>query len=71
MPIKYESTRRAIRTYKKNIKKISFELNRRTDGDLLEFLETIENKNGYLKKLVREDMARQSENKADCDELKD
>ena len=71
MPIKYESTRRAIRTYKKNIKKISFELNRRTDGDLLDFLETIENKNGYLKKLVREDMARQSENKADSDELKD
>ena len=71
MPIKYESTRRAIRTYKKNITKISFELNHRTDGDLLEFLETIENKNGYLKKLVREDMARQSENKADSDELKD
>ena len=34
----------------------SFKLNRKTDADILKWLESIPNKQGYIKALIREDM---------------
>lgn len=42
----------------KNIKSVKFELNIKTDADILAYLATIENKQGYLKELIRKDMKR-------------
>lgn len=41
---------------KKNIKRINLDLNCNTDLDIIEFFKTIENKNAYLKALIRKDM---------------
>lgn len=42
--------------YKKNsIKQIKFELNKNTDADLINKMETVSNKQGYLKVLVKSD----------------
>ena len=41
---------------KRTYKQIKFELNRNTDKDLIEFLETVDNKQGLLKRLLREEM---------------
>ena len=41
---------------RKNTKLIGMKLNRNTDADILAFLEKHENIQGYLKKLIREDM---------------
>lgn len=45
--------------YKKaHVKQIAFTLNDRTDADILEHLERIPNKQGYIKQLIRDDMAK-------------
>lgn len=41
---------------RKNTKLIGMKLNRNTDADILTFLEKQENVQGYLKRLIREDM---------------
>lgn len=41
---------------RKNTKLIGMKLNKNTDADILEFLEKQENIQGYLKRLIREDM---------------
>ena len=41
---------------KKNIKQLKFELNLKTDEDIIQKLENIPNKTGYIKKLIREDI---------------
>lgn len=41
---------------KKNIKQLKFELNLKTDADIIQKLENIPNKTGYIKKLIREDI---------------
>ena len=41
---------------KENVKQIKFTLNYNTDQDLITYLETIPNKNAYLKDLIRKDM---------------
>ncbi len=47
--------------YKKaNIIKVNMSLNRNTDSDILSYIATIENKQGYLKRLIRADMARRA-----------
>lgn len=43
---------------KENTKKITMKLNIHTDADLIEHLAKQENVQGYLKKLIREDMRR-------------
>jgi hypothetical protein len=43
---------------RKNTKLIGMKLNKNTDADILTFLEGIENVQGYLKELVRKDMAK-------------
>lgn len=54
-----ESQRAADARYKAaNTKQIKFVLNKRTEPDLISHLESIENVQGYIKSLVRADMAK-------------
>ena len=41
---------------KANTKSIFLKLNIKTDADILQFLETVGNKQGYIKELIRKDM---------------
>lgn len=43
---------------KENTKQISVRLNKKTDADILEHLETVESKQGYIKELIRRDISR-------------
>ena len=43
---------------KENTKQIKFKFNNKTDADILEKLESLPNKTGYIKQLIREDIAR-------------
>lgn len=40
--------------YQSNIKQISLKLNRNTDNDIIQHLETVENVRGYLIALIRD-----------------
>ena len=56
-PLWYENKIKYQREYaKKQIKQIKFELNIVHDKDILDFLDTKENKQGYIKSLIRADM---------------
>lgn len=46
---------------KENVKQIKFTLNKVHDLDIIEYLDGIQNKNGYLKELIRQDMKKGSE----------
>jgi hypothetical protein len=51
--------RRAVQKYDTaNTKQIKLKLNVKTDADILQHLATQENIQGYIKKLIREDMNR-------------
>ncbi len=41
---------------KENTRQISVRLNKKTDADILEHLETVESKQGYIKELIRRDI---------------
>lgn len=41
---------------KKNIKRINLDLNFNTDLDIINYLQTKENKNAYIKALIRQEM---------------
>ena len=43
----------------KTAKYISLKLNKNTDADIIDHLQTQENIQGYLKRLIREDIAKQ------------
>ena len=47
----------SIKYNKENTVQISLKLNRTTDADLIESLNRIENKQGYIKELIRRDIA--------------
>lgn len=52
-----EAQRRAVAKYKNKMQRnITLSLNRKTDADMLAFLENKENMVGYIKNLVRKDM---------------
>jgi hypothetical protein len=52
-----EAQRRARNKYnKKMIRNLTVSLNRKTDDDIIVFLENKENIGGYIKSLVRKDM---------------
>lgn len=52
-----EAQRRARNKYnKKMIRNLTVSLNRKTDDDIIVFLENKENIGGYIKNLVRKDM---------------
>ncbi len=49
----------AWKRYRKdNVKPVGFNLNKNTDADLIEWLESQPNRAAYLKRLIREDMER-------------
>jgi len=54
-------TRANLRYHKNNIKQMKIDLNRNTDSDIIDFLDQCENKQGYIKKLIREDMKKQED----------
>ena len=50
--------RASIRYNKENTVQISLKLNRSTDADLIDSLNRISNKQGYIKELIRRDIAK-------------
>lgn len=44
-----------------NTRQVHLKLNRRTDGDVLERLDSVPSKQGYIKRLIREDLERTAE----------
>ena len=50
--------RASIRYNKENTVQISLKLNRSTDADLIDSLNRIANKQGYIKELIRIDIAK-------------
>ena len=40
----------------KNVKQVKIDLNRNTDEDIIEYLSTLDNKQGYIKDLIRQDI---------------
>lgn len=58
--------RRATRKYQDaHIRRLNISLNDNTDQDILTHLETVSNYNGYIKALIRADIARTSSTTAD------
>lgn len=49
---KYESQKKYD---KENTVQVRLKLNKKTDADIIEKLNSVENKQGYLKNLIRED----------------
>jgi hypothetical protein len=43
---------------KENTTVITIKLNHRTDADILERLTSVDNRSGYIKQLIREDIAK-------------
>lgn len=50
--------RASIKYNKENTVQISLKLNRSTDADLIDSLNRIANKQGYIKELIRRDIAK-------------
>ena len=50
--------RASIKYNKENTVQISLKLNRTTDADLIDSLNRIANKQGYIKELIRRDIAK-------------
>lgn len=46
---------------KENTRRVKFKLNIRTDADILAQLDAQENRQGYFKRLIREDIARSAQ----------
>ena len=42
-----------------NTTRVSIKLNNKTDEDIIQYLASLENKQGYIKELIREDMKKQ------------
>lgn len=52
-----EAQKKASRKYDaQNTKLIQLKLNKKTDADILEFLDTLKNKQGFIKELIRKEM---------------
>ena len=55
-----EAQKRAVKKYdSENTKQIHLKLNKTTDADVLAFLERQDSIQGYIKRLIREDIERQ------------
>ena len=50
--------RASVKYNKENTVQISLKLNRSTDADLIDSLNRVANKQGYIKELIRKDIAR-------------
>ena len=54
-----EAQARATKKYdEQNTIRLSLKLNKTTDADILEKLETVESKQGYVKDLIRKDISK-------------
>lgn len=54
-----EAQKRANERYdKENTIRLSLKLNKTTDADILEKLEQVESKQGYIKELIRKDISK-------------
>ena len=54
---KTEAQKRASRKFEaNNMIQFNIRLNKRTDADVIEFLETLDNKRGFILELIREKM---------------
>ena len=51
----------ATKYNEKNVKQVKFNLNRKTDADIIEHLAGVGNVQGYLKDLIRRDMKKDPE----------
>ena len=49
-----------MRYDKENTKRFALKVNKKTDADILEKLNSVPNRQGYIKRLIREDIARNS-----------
>ena len=57
-----EAQKKASSKYdKENTKTFTIKLNYNTDGDLIAFLEMLENRQGYIKKLITNDLRKNTE----------
>ena len=57
-----ESQKRANYKYEqKNIKKVCFKFNKKTDADILSRFREVGNVQGYVKALIRDDIARRGD----------
>lgn len=46
---------------KEHTRRLGFKLNTKTDSDILSWMEQIPNKQGYIKQLIRDDIARNTD----------
>lgn len=61
-----EAQRRAAAKYKQNrTRSIRLEFNIDTDSDILAKLDSVENRQGYIKRLIRDEIAAKIDTKAD------
>lgn len=61
-----ESAKKSLLKYQKaNIQQVKFNFHRQYDADILSFLDSLPNKQGYIKSLIRADMARAKSEKED------
>ena len=64
------STLEAINRYqKKNVIQLNIRLNKKTDADIIEILNSISNKQGYIKELIRIDRIHKLMNDASVSQL--
>ena len=49
-------SRNSIKYDKENTKRVYIKLNKNTDSDILAYLDSKPNKQGYIKELIRKDM---------------
>ena len=56
---KYQSTKDGIKRYQKRVyRTIPFKVNANTEADILEKLDSVENKRQYIISLIREDISK-------------
>lgn len=49
-------SRASMKYSEKNVKQLKLALNKKTDADIIEHLDSIKNKQGYIKDLIRKDL---------------
>lgn len=58
-----EALKKAIRKYdKEHTKQVLLKLNKGTDADILQKLDEVDNKQGYIKGLIRDDIKSETKN---------
>ena len=58
MAYSQEKNKQQQKSDAKNCVQVKFKFTKSTDADILEWLSALDNKQGYIKRLIREDIAR-------------